>query len=161
MAIRNVERKRGGRKKERQHPYPWRSVWRAVRRAAAANPWKSADAMVAVAMRPVGPGEWLNSTGRAPALDYPMAEEKRKTTGSRPQSDGAEGEAYEGAQALIGTAGGDLVEEQLTPDGKPEYILPPDNLNRAHTGRCTGRRKSSMTATGTAWTSAWRRSSTR
>ncbi len=81
--------------------------------------------MVAVAMRPVGPGEWLNSTGRAPALDYPMGEGKQETTGSRPQRDGAEREAHEGSQALIGTAGGDLVEEQLTPDVKPEYILPP------------------------------------
>ena len=61
-----------------------------------------------------------------------MKEEKQKTQESWPQKDSAERESYEGAQTLIGMAGDDLVEVQLTSDGMLEYVLTPDNLNRAY-----------------------------
>ena len=51
---------------------------------------------------------------------------------SCPQNDSAERESYEGAQTLIGMAGDDLVEVQPTSDRMLEYILTPDNLNRAY-----------------------------
>ena len=61
-----------------------------------------------------------------------MKEEKQKTMESCPQKDSAERESYEGAQTLIGMVGDDLVEVQLTTDRMLEYILTPDNLNRAY-----------------------------
>ena len=61
-----------------------------------------------------------------------MKEEKRKTTESCPQKDSAERKSCEGAQTLIGMAGDDLVEVQLTSDRMLEYILAPDNLNRSY-----------------------------
>ena len=61
-----------------------------------------------------------------------MKERKQKTMESCPQNDSAERESYEGAQTLIGMAGDDLVEVQPTSDRMLEYILTPDNLNRAY-----------------------------
>ena len=61
-----------------------------------------------------------------------MKEIKQKTMESCPRNDSAEREGYEGAQTLIGMVGDDLVEVQLTSDGMLEYILTPDNLNRAY-----------------------------
>ena len=61
-----------------------------------------------------------------------MKEEMQKTHESCPQKDSAEHESYEGAQTLIGMVGDDLVEVQLTSDRMLEYILTPDNLNRAY-----------------------------
>ncbi|MBQ7988411.1 MAG: group II intron reverse transcriptase/maturase, partial [Bacteroidaceae bacterium] len=61
-----------------------------------------------------------------------MKEEKQKTIESCPQKDSAEREGYEGAQTLIGMVGDDLVEVQPTSDRMLEYILTPDNLNRAY-----------------------------
>ena len=61
-----------------------------------------------------------------------MKEEMQKTHESCPQKDSAEHERYEGAQTLIGMVGDDLVEVQLTSDRMLEYILTPDNLNRAY-----------------------------
>ena len=117
---------------ERQSPYPRRSGGRADRRAATANPQKSADAIVAETLKLVGLGEGRNLTKRATTLYYPMKEGKQKTTESCPQNDSAEREGYEGAQTLIGMVGDDLVEVQLASDGMLEYILTPDNLNRAY-----------------------------
>ena len=117
---------------ERQCPYPRRSAGRALRRAATANPQKSAEAIVAETLKLVGLGEGQNLTRRATTLDYPMKEEKQKTLESCPQNDSAEREGYEGAQTLIGMVGYDLVEVQLTTDRMLEYILTPDNLNRAY-----------------------------
>ena len=117
---------------ERRSPYPRRSAGRAERRAATANPQESADAIVAETLKLVGHGEGRNLTKRATTLDYPMKEEKQKTEESCPQKDSAERESYEGAQTLIGMVGDDLVEMQLTPDRMLEYILTPDNLNRAY-----------------------------
>ena len=117
---------------ERQCPYPRRSAGRALRRAATANPQKSADAIVAETLKLVGLGEGQNLTKRATTLDYPMKEEKQKTLESCPQNDSAEREGYEGAQTLIGMVGDDLVEVRLTTDRMLEYILTPDNLNRAY-----------------------------
>lgn len=57
---------------------------------------------------------------------------KQKTTESCPQRNSAERERYEGAPALIGIAGDELVEVQLSSDRMLEYILTPDNLNRAY-----------------------------
>ncbi len=117
---------------ERQSPYPRRSAGRALWQAATANPQKSADAIVAEALKLVGLGEGQNLTKRATTLDYPMKEEMQKTHESCPQKDSAEHESYEGAQTLIGMVGDDLVEVQLTSDRMLEYILTPDNLNRAY-----------------------------
>ena len=117
---------------ERQCAYPRRSAGRALRRSATANPQKSADAIVAETLKLVGLGEGQNLTKRATTLDYPMKEEKQKTQASCPQNDSAERESYEGAQTLIGMVGDDLVEVQLTSDRMLEYILTPDNLNRAY-----------------------------
>ena len=61
-----------------------------------------------------------------------MKERKQKTLESCPQNDSAARKSYEGAQTLIGMAGDDLVEVQLTSDRMLEYILTPDNLNRAY-----------------------------
>ena len=61
-----------------------------------------------------------------------MKERKQKTEVSCPQKDSAERESYEGAPTLIGMFGNDLVEVQLTSDRMLEYILTPDNLNRAY-----------------------------
>lgn len=61
-----------------------------------------------------------------------MKERKQKTLESFPQNDSAERKSYEGAQTLIGMVGDDLVEVQLTSDRMLEYILTPDNLNRAY-----------------------------
>ena len=117
---------------ERRCPYPRRSAGRACRQAAPANPQKSADAIVAETLKLVGLGEGQNLTKRATTLDYPMKEERQKTQESCPQNDSAERESYEGAQTLIGMVGDDLVEVQLTSDRMLEYILTPDNLNRAY-----------------------------
>ena len=117
---------------ERHCSYPRRSAGRAERRAATANPQKSADAILAGTLKLVGLGEGQNLTKRATTLDYPMKEEKQKTEESCPQNDSAEREGYEGAQTLIGMVGDDLVEVQLTSDRMLEYILTPDNLNRAY-----------------------------
>ena len=117
---------------ERRCPYPRRSAGRALRQAATANPQKSADAIVSETLKLVGLGEGQNLTKRATTLDYPMKEERQKTMESFPQNDSAEGESYEGAQTLIGMVGDDLVEVQLMSDRMLEYILTPDNLNRAY-----------------------------
>ena len=117
---------------ERRCPYPRRSAGRALRQAATANPQKSADAIVAETLKLVGLGEGQNLTKRAMTLDYPMKERKQKTMESCPQNDSAERKSYEGAQTLIGMVGADLVEVQLTSDRMLEYILTPDNLNRAY-----------------------------
>ena len=117
---------------ERRCPYPRRSAGRALRQAATANPQKSADAIVAETLKLVGLGEGQNLTKRATTLDYPMKERKQKTMESCPQNDSAERESYEGAQTLIGMVGDDLVEVQLMSDRMLEYILTPDNLNRAY-----------------------------
>ena len=117
---------------ERQWPYPRRSAGRAVRRAATANPQKSADAIVAKTKRHVGQGEGQNLTKRATTSDYPMKGTKQKTTESCPRNDSAERKSYVGAQTLIGMVGDDLVEVQLTTDRMLEYILTPVNLNRAY-----------------------------
>ena len=117
---------------ERQCPYPRRSAGRAARRAATSNPQKSAEAIVAETLKLVGLGEGQNLTKRATTLDYPMKDEKQKTMESCPQNDSAEREGYEGAQTLIGMVGDDLVEVQLTSGRMLEYILTPDNLNRAY-----------------------------
>ena len=117
---------------ERRCPYPRRSAGRARRQAATANPQKSADAIVAETLKLVGLGEGQNLTKRATTLDYPMKEERQKTQESCPQNDSAERESYEGAQTLIGMVGDDLVEVRLTSGRMLEYILTPDNLNRAY-----------------------------
>ena len=117
---------------ERRCPYPRRSAGRACRQAATANPQKSADAIVAETLKLVGLGEGQNLTKRATTLDYPMKERTQKTMESFPQNDSAERESYEGAQTLIGMVGDDLVEVQLMSDRMLEYILTPDNLNRAY-----------------------------
>ncbi len=117
---------------ERQCSYPRRSAGRAARRAATSNPQKSAEAIVAETLKLVGLGEGQNLTKRATTLDYPMKDEKQKTMESCPQNDSAEREGYEGAQTLIGMVGDDLVEVQLTSGRMLEYILTPDNLNRAY-----------------------------
>ena len=46
--------------------------------------------------------------------------------------DSAERKEYEGAQTLTGIFGDELVEVQLSTDRMLEYILTPDNLNRAY-----------------------------
>ena len=51
---------------------------------------------------------------------------------SCPQRNSAERERYEGAPTLIGIVGDELVEVQLSSDRMLEYILTPDNLNRAY-----------------------------
>ena len=117
---------------ERRCPYPRRSAGRALRQAATANPQKSADAIVSETLKLVGLGEGPNLTKRATTLDYPMKERTQKTMESFPQNDSAERESYEGAQTLIGMVGDDLVEVQLMSDRMLEYILTPDNLNRAY-----------------------------
>ena len=117
---------------ERRCPYPRRSAGRALRQAATANPQKSADAIVSETLKLVGLGEGQNLTKRATTLDYPMKERTQKTMESFPQNDSAERESYEGAQTLIGMVGDDLVEVQLMSDRMLEYILTPDNLNRAY-----------------------------
>ena len=117
---------------ERRCPYPRRSAGRALRQAATANPQKSADAIIAETLKLVGFGEGQNLTKRATTLDYPMKERTQKTMESFPQNDSAERESYEGAQTLIGMVGDDLVEVQLMSDRMLEYILTPDNLNRAY-----------------------------
>lgn len=117
---------------ERRCPYPRRSAGRALRQAATANPQKSADAIVAETLKLVGLGEGQNLTKRATTLDYPMKERTQKTMESFPQNDSAERESYDGAQTLIGMVGDDLVEVQLMSDRMLEYILTPDNLNRAY-----------------------------
>ena len=116
----------------RQCPNPRRSAGRAERRAATASPQKSADAIVAEPIKLVGLGEGQNLTKRATTLDYPMKEEKQKTEESCPQKDSAERERYGGARTLIEMVGDGLVEVQLTAGRMLEYILTPDNLNRAY-----------------------------
>ena len=46
--------------------------------------------------------------------------------------DSAERKEYEGAQTLMGIVGDELVEVRLSTEGMLEYILTPDNLNRAY-----------------------------
>ena len=59
-------------------------------------------------------------------------EEKQKTRESFLQNDRSETEGYAGAQTVIGMVENELVEVQLTPTRMMEYILTPDNLNRAY-----------------------------
>ena len=59
-------------------------------------------------------------------------EEKQKTRDSCLQKDRSETEGYAGAQTKIGMVENELVEVQLTPTRMLEYILTPDNLNRAY-----------------------------
>ena len=61
-----------------------------------------------------------------------MKGEKPKTSESYPQKNSAERERYEEAPTLIGIVGDELVEVQLSSDRMLEYILTPDNLNRAY-----------------------------
>ena len=61
-----------------------------------------------------------------------MKGEKPKTTESCPRKNSSESERYEGAPTLIGIVGDELVEVQLSSDRMLEYILTPDNLNRAY-----------------------------
>lgn len=61
-----------------------------------------------------------------------MKGRKQKTTESFPRKDSAERERYEGAPTLIGIVGDELVEVQLSSDRMLEYILTPDDLNRAY-----------------------------
>lgn len=61
-----------------------------------------------------------------------MKGEKQKTEESYPRKNSAERERYEGAPTLIGIVGEELVEVQLSSDRMLEYILTPDNLNRAY-----------------------------
>lgn len=72
----------------------------------------------------------LNHTSKT--LNYPMKGEKQKTEESFPQRDSAEREMYGVAPTLIGIVGDELVEVQLSSDRMLEYILTPDNLNRAY-----------------------------
>lgn len=59
-------------------------------------------------------------------------EEMQKTKESFPQRDRSETEGYEGAQAMLGMIDNALVEVPMTKDSLLEYILTPDNLNRAY-----------------------------
>ena len=61
-----------------------------------------------------------------------MKGEKPKTSESCPWKNSSESERYEGAPTLIGIVGDELVEVQLSSDRMLEYILTPDNLNRAY-----------------------------
>ena len=61
-----------------------------------------------------------------------MKGEKPKTSESCPRKNSSESERYEGAPTLIGIVGDELVEVQLSSDRMLEYILTPDNLNRAY-----------------------------
>lgn len=61
-----------------------------------------------------------------------MKGEKQKTEESCPRKNSSESERYEGAPTLIGIVGEELVEVQLSTDRMLEYILTPDNLNRAY-----------------------------
>ena len=65
-------------------------------------------------------------------LFYPMKGEKQKTEESYPRKNSSESERYGGAPTLIGIVGAELVEVQLSSDRMLEYILTPDNLNRAY-----------------------------
>ena len=56
----------------------------------------------------------------------------QKTRESCLRKDRSETEGYAGAQTVIGMVEDDLVEVQLTPTRMLEYILTPDNLNRAY-----------------------------
>lgn len=57
-----------------------------------------------------------------------MKGEKQKTEESYPRKKSPESERYEGAPALIGMVGDELVEVQLSSDRMLEYILTPENL---------------------------------
>ena len=59
-------------------------------------------------------------------------EEKQKTSESCLQRGRSETEGYAGAQTKIGMVADEFVEVQLSPTGMLEYILTPDNLNRAY-----------------------------
>ena len=61
-----------------------------------------------------------------------MKGKKQKTEESFLRMDSAERKEYEGAQTLMGLVGDELVEVQLSTDRMLEYILTPDNLNRAY-----------------------------
>ena len=61
-----------------------------------------------------------------------MKGEKPKTSESCPRKNSSESERYEGAPTLIGIVGAELVEVQLSSDRMLEYMLTPDNLNRAY-----------------------------
>ena len=61
-----------------------------------------------------------------------MKGEKPKTTESCPWKNSSESERNVGAPTLIGIVGDELVEVQLLSDRMLEYILTPDNLNRAY-----------------------------
>ena len=61
-----------------------------------------------------------------------MKGEKPKTTESCPRRNSAERERYEGASTFIGIVGDEHEEVQLSSDRMLEYILTPDNLNRAY-----------------------------
>ena len=72
----------------------------------------------------------LNHTSKT--FIYPMKGEKPKTSESCPRKNSSESERYEGAPTLIGIVGDELVDVQLSSDRMLEYILTPDNLNRAY-----------------------------
>lgn len=61
-----------------------------------------------------------------------MKGKKQKTSESCPQRNSAEREKYEGAPTSLGIVGDELVEVRLSSDRMLEYILTPDNLNRAY-----------------------------
>ena len=61
-----------------------------------------------------------------------MKGEKQKTQESCSQRNSAERERYEGAPTLMGIVGDELVEVQISAARMLEYILTPDNLNRAY-----------------------------
>ncbi len=61
-----------------------------------------------------------------------MKGRKQKTKESSPQINSTACEREAEAQTLFGIVGRDLVEVQLSTDRMLEYILTPDNLNRAY-----------------------------
>ena len=61
-----------------------------------------------------------------------MKGRKQKTRDSFPLAGSAEHEKQAVAQTLLGIVGDELVEVQLSTDRMLEYILSPDNLNRAY-----------------------------
>ena len=61
-----------------------------------------------------------------------MKVEKPKTTESCPWKNSSESERNVGSPTLIGIVGDELVEVQLLSDRMLEYIITPNNLNRAY-----------------------------
>ena len=105
---------------------------RAARRAVTTNPQKSAEAIVAKPLKLVGKGEGQNLNNTSENLNYPMKGEKQKTEESLLRKNSTECERQGVAPTLIGIVGEELVEVQLSTDRMLEYILTPDNLNRAY-----------------------------